>query len=518
MTLVSFARMCQAVENKVSTDDVANIISQSMNNFSNKDTLIKILCEYYNSNNIGTKRAYAWIANAFGIFEEEIKSAEYSWLDLSEAMGQFVGQNAKDSNISLGMLHKLLTLDCSTIDGNSFTLFKEYITQMSGLEVKWFLRYWLRMPRNGITELVVTKALVKYYNEPKILEYVKYNTLDKVCLYLDSGKIPPTNSEHGLFIKPMLAKNWNSNNSLPVNYIMDNKYDGNRYQIHKHHLKVIIFNRKGKIVTNQYTDIAKIVEEFDGNFILDTEIYPVDSNGNPANHKLLAKRVHSNDKEKAILECPVKLAIFDILMFMNESLLEQPYKIRLDYLKGIPTKYLSYIYNRDYNGVISNVSFQSAYNEAINDGFEGIMIKDLDAKYDVGRRSNCLLKHKPPRIELDVVITSASYGEGKLSDVFGSFGISILENEKYIPIGSVGTGFSDLQRRLLTTQLKKIVDRYSNSVFYFLPRKVIQVSADMIQMDSEGQYALRFPRMVRIRDDKYPKEINTTNDIRNMLF
>lgn len=518
MTLISFARMCQAVESKSSTDDIANIINKSINNFSSKDTLIKILCEYYDSNNIGIKRAYTWIANAFGIFEEEIKSAEYSWLDLSEAMGQFVGHDKEDSNISIKTLHTLLTLDCSTIDGNSFTLFKEHITQMSGLEVKWFLRYWLRMPRNGITELNVSRALVKYYDEPKIIDYVKYNHLNVICVYLDNGKIPPTKSEMGLFIKPMLAKNWNISNNLPINYVMDNKYDGNRYQIHKHKQKVLIFNRKGKIVTNQYTDIVEIVETFDGDFILDTEIYPVDSDGKPANHKLLAKRVHSKDKEKAILECPVKLAIFDMLMFMGESLLEQYYEIRLSHLKGIPTKYLSYKYNRDHNGVMSDVSFESAYNEAINDGFEGIMIKDLNAKYDVGRRSNSLLKHKPPRIELDVVITSASYGEGKLSDVFGSFGISILENGAYTSIGSVGTGFSDFQRRLLTTQLKQIVDRYDNGIFYFLPRKVIEVSADMIQMDDEGKYALRFPRMVRIRDDKFPKEINTIDDMKTMAF
>jgi len=518
MNLTSFARLCQAVEYKTSSDDVATVINKAMKGSSNKDLLVKILCEYYPTNNIGIKRAYSWIANAFGIFEEEIKSAEYSWLDLSEAMGHFVGHDREDSDISLNTLYTLLTLDCSTIDGSSYTLFKEHITQMSGLEVKWFLRYWLRMPRNGITELVVSKALIKYYNEPKISTYVKYNQLDSICVYLDSGKIPPITSEYALFVKPMLATNWNTNDSLPNRYVLDIKYDGNRYQIHKNNNKVLIFNRKGKVVTEQFSDIAKIVKTFDGNFILDSEIYPVDSNGLPANHKLLAKRVHSNDKQKAIMECPVKLAIFDIMMFMGESLIEKPYETRLTHLKGIPTQYLSYMYNRDYNGVISDVSFESAYNDAINEGYEGIMIKDLDAKYDVGRRSSNLLKHKPPRIELDVVITSASYGEGKFSDVFGSFGISILEDGGYTSIGSVGTGFSDIQRRLLTTELKRIVDRYDNGVFYFLPRKVIQVSADMIQVDSEGKYALRFPRLIRLRDDKYAKEVNTIIDLRNMAF
>jgi DNA ligase 1 len=517
VTLIRFARMCESLESTTPTK-AADIINQSISSFDNKEALIDILCEYYPTNNIGSKRAYSWIANAFGIFEEEIKSAEYSWLDLSEAMGQFVGNNVEDSNICLNMLHRLLTLDCSTIDGNSFILFKEYITQMSGIEVKWFLRYWLRLPRNGVTELVVSKALVKYYSNPKILEYVKYHTLTNVCVYLDNGNEPTTTAEHGLFIKPMLAKNWNTSNSLPLEYVMDVKYDGNRYQIHKYEQKVIIFNRKGKVVTNQYTDVKKIIQSFDGSFIIDTEIYPVDLEGKPVNHKLLAKRVHSKDKQQAIEECPVRIAIFDIMMFMGESLIEETYRNRLIHLKGIPSEYLSLMYNRDYTGAIVDMSFEAAYNSAINDGYEGIMIKDLNATYDVGRRSSNLLKHKPPRIELDVVITSASYGEGKLSDVFGSYGISVKEDGEYIQIGSVGTGFSDLQRRMLTTELKKIVDVFYNGVFHFLPRRVIQVTADMIQIDSEGKYALRFPRLVRLRDDKFPSEVNTIDDLKQMIF
>ena len=223
-------------------------------------------------------------------------------------------------------------------------------------------------------------------------------------------------------------------------------------------------------------------------------------------------------KQQAIEECPVRIAIFDIMMFMGESLLEEKYRDRLIHLKGIPSEYLSLMYNRDYTGAIVDMSFEAAYNSAINDGYEGIMIKDLNSTYDVGRRSSNLLKHKPPRIELDVVITSASYGEGKLSDVFGSYGISVKEDGEYIQIGSVGTGFSDLQRRILTTELKKIVDVFYNGVFHFLPRRVIQVTADMIQMDNEGKYALRFPRLVRLRDDKFPSEVNTIDDLKQMSF
>ena len=78
-------------------------------------------------------------------------------------------------------------------------------------------------------------------------------------------------------------------------------------------------------------------------------------------------------------------------------------------------------------GQIDNDAF---YNRAINDGYEGIMIKDLNAPYESGKRS--WVKYKPPRIELDVVVTGARYGEGKRATVFGSYDIAVKDGTKYI--------------------------------------------------------------------------------------
>ena len=93
----------------------------------------------------------------------------------------------------------------------------------------------------------------------------------------------------------------------PDNYYIDIKYDGNRYQIHKNKdLSVIIFNRKGKIVTEQFPDIEEQILELEvDDFIIDTEIYPINIDGTPAPHKKMGKRVHKLDKEEAVRDCPV---------------------------------------------------------------------------------------------------------------------------------------------------------------------------------------------------------------------
>ena len=184
---------------------------------------------------------------------------------------------------------------------------------------------------------------------------------------------------------------------------------------------------------------------------------------------------------------------------MGELLIDQPYALRLSHLRDFP------IENRVWN-FAEEVSIEAAYNTAINRGYEGIMIKDLDAKYRSGR-SNNILKHKPARIELDLVISSAKYGEGRRAGLFGSFGISAKTENGYQSVGNVGSGLSD----------KKIIDKYSSDVFYVLPRIVLEVRCDLISQDSDGNYGLRFPRVVRIRNDKHPYNCNTMDDIKNMI-
>jgi DNA ligase-1 len=126
------------------------------------------------------------------------------------------------------------------------------------------------------------------------------------------------------------------------------------------------------------------------------------------------------------------------------------------------------------------------------------------------------MKHKPPRIDLDVVITSAKYGDGKRRNVFGSFGISVKDDSTptgFTPIGSVGTGLSEGDLVYLTTELKKIVEKYDAETFHVLPRIVLEITCDLISRDSDGNYGLRFPRVLRIRQDKYAKECNSMLDV-----
>tara|TARA_R110002050_G_scaffold75215_2_gene161357 strand:+ start:23347 stop:24903 length:1557 start_codon:yes stop_codon:yes gene_type:complete len=518
MSLQQISNLCQIIEDKTPTETV-KIISENLSSFEDKPSIIKILSLEYANNNMGSKKSIKWISGALGLFEDEIEYEMNCWGDMGEALYvMYEGEN-KSSGITISEFISLLEMDCASQSSPSYVRFSEALNKMSALEKKWFVRYWLRKPRNGINNKIPLKVLAKYYTNSNIMEYYKYNCATDICLNLEAGTEPECKLVHGQFINPMLAKA-RKGKEKPSKYIIDIKYDGNRYQIHKatfNHgssndsTSIIIFNRKGKVVTNQFPDVVEQVAYWDYDLILDTEIYPINIDGSPAEHKLMAKRVHKLNKAEAVQQCPVKMVVFDLLSINNTPLINQQLRERVRQLREfVPKDSQAIIFDED-------TTIEAAYNIAINEGFEGVMIKDASLAYEPGKRSKGWLKYKPPRVSLDVVITSGKYGEGKRSGVFGTLGISVLDGDEYVSVGSVGTGLSEAQLFSLTTTLKKNVDSYEGDTFHFLPRVVLEVSADLVSQDEQGNYGLRFPRVKRIREDKFPKEVDNLTTVMEMI-
>ncbi len=485
------------------------MISKALENFEDKSSVLAILAMEYDSNNIGLSRAKRWLGEAFDMHDEEIQIDYEVYEDLGDVAFYLDESNDSESGTSVATILRFLGSDCSGIASPSFRLFKDLVLSLSALERKWLMRYWLRTPRNGINAGNVVKILARHFDkkQAEVKKHTNFNTIANVCEYYMADSEPPMILNHGTFVAPMLAKavplsKW------PRNSIVDFKYDGNRYQIHKKDNDVIIFNRKGKIVTPQYPDVVQIVREYDCNeSIFDGEIYPVLNDGTPAPHQRLGTRVHSKDHAEAVQRCPVAWVIFDCLKMNGEVVMDESYTHRLEVMKELPNQA-----HRQIGG--DAIAF---YHQAINQGFEGIIVKDANAPYQPGKRSVSWAKHKPPRIELDVVILSGSYGEGKRAGVFGTYGIGVRSDTGYVEIASVGTGFSDADLVTLTNDLRKNVDGFSGGKYNFLPRVVLQVSADLVTRDAEGNVSLRFPRVTRIRDDKFPQDANTIEDVMEMI-
>ena len=527
MKWIEFSRLMQAVEYQTPTKTVS-LLAKDFKEIENKTFFIDILSLDLGPNNLASKKALKWVTKSLEVFEEEIETSIYNHGDIGEAVYHFDNID-KPSNFNLDGMYSILQMDCSKSDGNSFRIFNTCFNEMSSLERKWFLRYWLRTPRNGINKGLVSNLIAKIYTDSppnlilgqyayikerketrklyhEIRKHMQLHSLSDIVAYYERGETPPNDLVIGRFIKPMLAREI-PKEQWAKESIIEYKYDGARYQIHKGDT-VLIFNRKGKVVTNKFPDIVKEVLswEIEEPFIIDTEIHPVESDGSPAPMQRIGTRIHSKNVEEAIEKCPVKMTIFDCMMFNNKNLIDNPLKQRLPFILKFPNQ-----------AVRTTGDSDAFYNLAINDGYEGIMVKNLNATYHSGKRSKAWAKYKPPRIELDVVVTGARYGEGKRATVFGSYDIAVKDGTEFVPVGSIGTGFSDIDLISLTQQGKKIIQRVENGTYELLPRIVLEVTADLVTRDANDNLGLRFPRLLRIRSDKPVSDINTIQDVEGMI-
>ena len=507
MSWINFCRMNEAIEDLTPTASIG-VIRRSWDDLPEKDLVASLLTLEYPQNNLGKKKAIKWITSHYDAFDDEIEQYANMYGDLGEGV-YFFDENGEDSGFSILQVYNVLILDCSRMDGASFNAWNFAFNRMSALEKKWFIRYWTRTLRHGFGKGNFGKLLARIYDkkDSEVKKSAATNSYTDIVKAYEAGEEPSNNLSYATFLKPMLAKEV-PRNKWPREKLMDIKYDGARYQIHRKQDEITIFNRSGKIVTQQFPDVVEMfLNECDiQDFIIDTEIYPVLPNGRPAEFKKMNTRFHSKNHAEAALKCPVTVAVFDALMVGGVSLIDESLRVRMASIERFPYQAL-----RSKEGQ-NSIDF---YNEAIAAGYEGIMVKDLNGVYESGKRK--WFKYKPPQINLDVVVTGARYGDGKRSTVFASFDIAVKNDNEFINVGATGTGFSDMDFINMTQMLKPLVTRYNMLTHEVLPRIVLEIKADMITTNEQGGYGLRFPRLVRIRDDKPVSDINTIDDLKEMM-
>ena len=234
------------------------------------------------------------------------------------------------------------------------------------------------------------------------------------------------------------------------------------------------------------------------------------------------KRKH--DIEKMSAQLPVEVNAFDLLYLNEKSLISEPFEKRTKLLRKI-IKDQKYKFKASEQIITSSDSEVEKFNkEALGDGQEGVMIKNLSSPYKPGSRVGHMLKLKTESQELDVVIIGAEYGKGKRAGWLSSFNIAIKETRenKFLGIGKVGTGIKEKQEQgtsfaELTKLLKPLITETKGRHVKVKPKIVITVTYQDMQKSptySSG-FALRFPRLTAMRPDRAASTIATLDEVKS---
>jgi DNA ligase-1 len=425
-------------------------------------------------------------------------------------------------------------------------------------EAKYIIRTITGELRLGVADYTVLDALAIAYTDDKsnrpLLERA-YN------LSSDLGAIAKSLAKEGLNgiksfkinvgkpIRPMLAERLETAQEivekLKGRCVAEYKLDGERVQIHKDGKKVTLFSRRLENITHHYPDVIDLVISNikADKVIAEAECVAVNlDTGELLPFQELMHRRRKYGIEEAMKAYPVSLFFFDVLYLNGEDLTQKPYSERREILEDIIIKDERV---RVVQSLKSNdpKEIENFMEQAISDGCEGLVIKDIDSVYRAGAREFSWIKLKREyrselKDTLDLVIVGAFYGRGRRAGKYGAFLLAAYDKDADIfrTVCKVGTGFTDedLDKFPKILAPYKIphrhgrVDSKLEADVWFVPQIVIETIAAEITvspihtccMDSirkDSGLALRFPKYTgKIRDDKAPEDATSVNEILEM--
>jgi DNA ligase-1 len=220
-------------------------------------------------------------------------------------------------------------------------------------------------------------------------------------------------------------------------------------------------------------------------------------------------------------ELPASLVIFDVLERDGRPLLECPLSERAAVLEALPLAPPLLPARRqvlDVTGDDVAIALDAQFAAARSRGNEGLMVKDPRSLYRPGRRGMEWLKVKRALRTLDVVVTAVEWGHGRRRDVLSDYTFAVRDGERLRNIGKAYSGLTDVEIAELTAFWKQHTVRELGRARIVEPSTVIEVAFDQVQASDrhDSGYALRFPRIVRLRPDKPVAEIDTLETVREL--
>lgn len=532
MDFLEFSHICEALEGTRSRLDMTSIVQKALPALDDEDTPLFI--RYLMGRTfpdwsqekigIGPNSVYDAVAYVAGRDRRAVVSAVNRSGDPGRAVEGLLAKKEQMSffsqSLTLADIGRDFTLLAAT-GGNKSQKEKDRVLRRlfanaSPLEGRYLARLLLGELRIGIGEGTMRDAIAGAFGvNPAAVEhaYQAANDLGEVALIARKGQdaLYAVHIEPFRPVKMMLAKQGTVTDMLSEagTLAAEYKYDGTRFQFHKSGGVCRMYSRRLEEVTHAIPDVVAMLDAATPHdIILDGEVIAV-RDGRPLPFQYVLRRFRrKHNVASHIEEITLVPNLFDILWIDGETLIDLPFSERRKRLEAA----VSETYVAPQLVSADGEKIDTLYRNALDDGHEGIMIKDPRSPYTPGVRGKLWVKIKPAVDTIDLVVTGAEWGEGKRAHIFGSFLLSCLgEDGSYIPLSKVATGFSDEALQEMYAALSELVISEEGKMVHVEPQIVVEVGYAEIQKSPNytGGFALRFPRFIRLRDDKSPEEIES---------
>jgi len=457
-------------------------------------------------------------------------------------------------------------------------LVRDLLTRATPLEAKYIVKIMTGDLRIGLKESLVEEAIAKAYGG-MLAEVQRANMLlgdiGETLRLAVEGKLSEAKMRMFHPLGFMLASPIESPEeglSYFTEAAVEDKYDGVRAQAHISDGEVKLFSRTRDEITESFPELPDALAGLQ-DAILDGEIvaweYPPQTSdkaevvdekfseeaeakaaglGRARPFSVLQQRLgRKKVREKMLREIPVAFVAFDILYTGEELLIDRPLLERARLLdEVIKNKNLNHRGHREAQGkigrqtkltfendkessiariirapvfrAVSSEELETLFAAAQARGNEGLMIKDLSSPYSPGKRGKAWLKMKRELATLDVVVTAVEYGHGKRVGVLSDYTFAVWNGDQLVNIGKAYSGLTDVEIAEMTQWFLDHTIEDQGFRRTVEPKVVLEVAFNnMMESDRHNSgYALRFPRIVRLRPDKSPEEADTIERAREI--
>jgi DNA ligase-1 len=311
--------------------------------------------------------------------------------------------------------------------------------------------------------------------------------------------------------------------TMPEEFLVEDKFDGIRAQAHVQGERVAIYSRTMDEITHRFPELIEALRSLPNDVIIDGEIVPAHGDVILPFSELQKRLGRKNVGTQLLTAVPVVLVAYDLLYAAGKVLIDEPLAERrrqLDQLVQVSGPL------RLSQGKLFNeaAALDDEFTAARERGNEGLMIKSPASLYKPGRRGREWLKLKRAIATLDVAVTAVEVGHGKRRHLLSDYTFAVrrsADDDELLNIGKAYSGLTDRELSELTEWFKEhTIQEYAHGrVRMVEPTIVIEVTFDRVQPSKRHKsgYALRFPRILRLRPDKTAAEIDTLETVRRLV-
>jgi DNA ligase-1 len=405
-------------------------------------------------------------------------------------------------------------------------LLEHTLQRLSAMEAKYFIKIATGELRIGLKESLVEEGIAKAF-EQTLPAVQRANML--LGDITDVLRLAVANQLSAVSLQPfrpisvMLASPAEIAADLvaafPNGALVEDKFDGIRAQVHKRDSQVEIYSRTLDRVT-EFPELLEPIRNITGDFILDGEIIGW-RDGRAIPFTELQQRIGRKQIDLfTTTQVPVSFVAFDVLQLDGRTLLDTPLaerRLLLERLLGKAEQPGLQFTRAELCRTVDEI--ENRFLLALETGNEGLLAKAPESPYVPGRRGQFWMKLKRPLATLDVVVTIAEYGHGKRRGLLSDYTFAVRDDGRLVNVGKAYSGLTDIEIRELT---KYFLDHTTEDRGYqrdVEPTIVLEVAFNNVQQSDrhDSGFALRFPRILRLRPDKPVADIDTLARVREIF-